>query len=182
MKYPAKEILLKDGKKCILRSPELADAQDMIDFLRQTSGETDFLVRYPEEVTLTLETECELLQRMLVDDKSVMIAAFVEGELAGNLGLNNISSRLKLCHRVSLGIAFKQKYWGLGLGNTLMDEAIRMAGEMGYEQIELGAFADNERALALYRKKGFEVWGTIKHAFKLKDGTYHDELQMGKIL
>ena len=51
---------------------------------------------------------------------------------------------------------------------------------MGYEQIELGVFADNKRAQNLYKKNGFEVWGNTKNAFKLKDGTYRDEIIMGR--
>lgn len=51
---------------------------------------------------------------------------------------------------------------------------------MGYEQIELGVFADNKRAQYLYKKNGFEVCGNTKNAFKLKDGTYRDEIIMGR--
>lgn len=53
---------------------------------------------------------------------------------------------------------------------------------IGYEQIELGVFSDNEKAIALYKKFGFEVWGNVKNAFKLKDGTYQDEIIMGKMI
>ena len=53
---------------------------------------------------------------------------------------------------------------------------------MGYEQIELGVFSDNEKAKALYKKYGFEVWGNTKNAFKLKDGTYRDEIMMGRMI
>ena len=53
---------------------------------------------------------------------------------------------------------------------------------MGYEQVELGVFSDNKRAQALYKKHGFEVWGYSKNAYKLKDGTYRDEIIMGRML
>ena len=51
---------------------------------------------------------------------------------------------------------------------------------MRYEQLELGVFDDNKRAQALYKKHGFEVWGCSKNAYKLKDGTYRDEIIMGR--
>ena len=53
---------------------------------------------------------------------------------------------------------------------------------MGLEQMELGVYADNERAIHLYQKYGFEQCGIWKNAFKLKDGTYRDEILMSKIL
>ena len=80
------------------------------------------------------------------------------------------------------GISIKKKYWNNGIGNALVKEVINQAKEIGYEQIELGVFSDNEKAIALYKKLGFEVWGSVKNAFKLKDGTYHDEIIMGKMI
>ena len=35
---------------------------------------------------------------------------------------------------------------------------------------------------AFYEKFGFERCGTMPHAFKLKDGTYRDEIMMVKML
>ena len=43
------EFILKDGRKAILRSPCEGDAEEMLRFITQASGETDFLLRYPEE-------------------------------------------------------------------------------------------------------------------------------------
>lgn len=59
---------------------------------------------------------------------------------------------------------------------------IKEARKMGYEQIELGVFSDNEKAKRLYEKNGFQVWGKNRNAFKLKDGRYFDEIIMGIIL
>lgn len=42
---------------------------------------------------------------------------------------------LKECfrHRVSLGIALYQKYTGKGIGRVMLETAISLAKEMGYE-------------------------------------------------
>ena len=42
--------------------------------------------------------------------------------------------------------------------------------------------ADNDRAIALYKKIGFEKMGTFPHNMKYKDGTYADAYWMVKIL
>ena len=70
----------------------------------------------------------------------------------------------------------------LGIGSVLMEAAIRQAGALGYEQLELGVFSDNDRARRLYHKFGFEEWGVTKRAFRLDDGTYRDEIIMGRLL
>ena len=88
---------------------------------------------------------------------------------------------MKIKHRACFGIAIKEKFQGRGLGNILTEEAIAAARNLGYTQIELGVFSDNEKARNLYRKYGFEEWGQTKNAFRLKDGTYRDETIMGFI-
>ena len=62
MKIEEKEVILKNGKTCILRSPRLEDAEQLIEYLKISAGETDFLLKYPEEVNISLEQEREILQ------------------------------------------------------------------------------------------------------------------------
>lgn len=182
MKYGQKEILLKDKTKCILRSPNSKDAEKMIEYLKMTSDETHFMVRYPEEINMTIEQEADYLDNCLKSDKDFSIAAFIDGKLVGNAGINCCGMRFKIMHRGVLGISIKQQYWNNGIGSILIHEALNTAMEINYEQIELGVFSDNERAQTLYRKFGFEVWGITKNAYKLKDGTYRDEILMGKFI
>ena len=173
---------LKDGTTAVLRSPEPSDAAQLNAYLRLTSGETHFMVRYPEECSQSLEAAQKRLQAMLDDERSFMLAAFLDGELVGNCSVNEISDHLKLRHRASLGISIKKKAWGLGLGTILIAKALEQAKENGFTQVELGVFADNDRARHLYQKLGFQEMGCIPNAFYLKDGTYRDEVQMVKFL
>ena len=111
-----------------------------------------------------------------------MISAFINGEIIGNVGVRALNSNLKIKHRSGLGIAIIKRYWNKGLSNILMEEALKEAEKMGYEQIELALFSNNEKAKHIYEKHGFEVWGIMKSAFKLKDGTYYHEINMRKFL
>lgn len=180
MIFTEKKVVLKDGTKCILRSPNDKDAESMIEYLKITSDETYFMVRYPEEITMKVEDEKESINYTINSETDLMIAAFVNNELAGNAGISAVRNHIKLKHRAVFGISIKQKYWNNGIGDIIIKEIINVAGIMGYEQIELGVFADNKRATSLYKKNGFEVWGNTKNAFKLKDGTYRDEIIMGR--
>ena len=182
MRYNAKQIKLKDGSLCILRSPEIDDAKALMNFLNLTAKETYYLSIYPEEVIYDIKKEQEIIEEVLNSHKDVMITAIINGEIAGNVGVRKIRELIKEKHRYGFGIAIIEKHWNKGLGNILIKEAIKIAKDMGYEQMELGVFFDNYKAKALYEKYGFEVWGVIKNAFKLKNGTYHDEIEMGKIL
>ena len=43
------EYILKDGRKALIRSPKDEDILGVLDYLCRSSGETEFLLRYPEE-------------------------------------------------------------------------------------------------------------------------------------
>lgn len=182
MKLEAKKFTLKDGTEGILRSVEPDDAKEMIEYLKDVSGETDFLIRYPEECKFTVEQERELLGNILESDNQIMITAFIDGEVAGNASISPIGYRIKLKHRANFAIAIKEKYWHKGLGTLLMEESMNVAKAAGYEQVELGVYNDNSRAKTMYKRFGFEEWGVMKRAFKLKDGSYRDEIMMGKYI
>ena len=68
------------------------------------------------------------------------------------------------------------------LGGQSFDELLDSCVKLGIEQVELGVFEDNPRARHLYEKLGFQEQGRTLRAFRLKDGTYRDEIQMVKFL
>lgn len=173
---------LKNGDRLTLRSPGPADAQAMLSYLKRVAGETHFLVRRPEEVAYTPEEECNILEAYLNSPSHMMIAIFAGEAVVANLGISPIGPAAKLRHRCGIGLAILADYWGRGLGTLLIREAVSSARQMGYVQMELGVFSDNERAIRLYEKEGFAPCGAVPNAFRLKDGTFRDELQMVKTL
>ena len=182
MDYAGKEILLKNGKVCLLRRGEEADAAMLVDYLKATAGETPYLTREPEEVRTSLEEEVEFIRRKQDDPRGLMLLAFVDGQLAGPCSFAAVNNRNRTRHRCTVGIALYQKFWGMGIGTALLGEILGMAKSAGYEQAELEAVSANAPAAALYRKFGFETTGTVPRAFRYGDGTYADFLFMVKTL
>ena len=182
MRFEAREITLKNGKQCVLRSAEPNDALDLIDYLKQTAAETPFLLRYPEEWNLTEEKEREILNGLLESERNVMMVAIVEGKLAGNCALNPAGGVRRVLHRSRLAIALKQDYWNMGIGRAMIEYQFELAAGMGYEQIELEVIEGNDRAKTLYEKCGFVETGKNIRSIKYDDGSYRDECIMIKIL
>lgn len=58
-----------------------------------------------------------------------------------------------------------QEYHGKKVGAQLMAECLTFATEAGYETLWLGVWEHNQKAIAFYRKWGFETFGA--HIFKL---------------
>lgn len=168
-----KNITLKNGQTCLLRVPQLTDAEQLVDFLKATSAETDFVIRYPEEADFPVEQERFFLQHFADAARELMILAVVDGKIAGNCQLAEIGKgRLKVRHRCSIAIALYKEYWGLGIGKALIERLAEKAVETGYEQMELEVVSGNERAIGLYRRMGFVKTGEIPRAMKFKDGSY----------
>ena len=66
---------LKDGRDAVLRSPCEDDARTMLNFIIRASGETEFLMRYPEEhADLTIEKEKEFIRKDYNSQDGMMIA------------------------------------------------------------------------------------------------------------
>lgn len=167
-----KEVTLSDGTNCILRNPIGTDAREVLDLLKKTSEETDQLLRYPDEIHMTVEEERQFLENMASQPNTVMILAVVNDQIIANAGLTPVSECDKCRHRASFGIAMLKNYWGRGIGTQLMVALLESAQEMGYRQIELEVLSDNDRALSLYKKFEFKIYGTNEKAFYFRDGTY----------
>lgn len=183
MNISEKEFELKDGRKAILRSPCEDDAADMLAFIKKASGETEFLLKYPEEFDdYTLDKEKELLKNSNEAPDEAMIACIVDGLIVGNCQLV-FKTGIKSRHRASVAIAILQDYWNLGIGTRLFQEMIRIASEREHvRQLELDFIDGNTRARHLYEKMGFHITGIKPDATRLKDGTYLNEYMMIKVL
>lgn len=70
---------------------------------------------------------------------------------------------------------------GQGVGKQLFAATIEVAKQKGYEKLFAYVRADNERALAVYLRQGFEVVGTAKKHGKIGD-RYIDEILIEKLL
>lgn len=173
-----KEYTLKDGRKAIIRSPREEDIQGMLDYLYISAGETEFILRYPEECSkYTAEKEKALIDRMNAASNEAMLVCTVEGRLAGNCQIN-WSQGIKTRHRASVAIALLKEFWGQGIGTEFFKEMIRIAEENEILQMELEFVEGNTRARALYEKMGFRITGVKPNAIRLKDGTLLNEYSM----
>lgn len=170
-----------NGHTLTLRCAEEEDAEKLLCYLKTTCGETPWLARGPEEVTMTVEEEKAFIRGQNESPVNLMLLAFVDGEHAGNASLMGFSMA-RYRHRAQLGVALYQKFTGRGVGTALLKELIAIARQKGLEQLELEVAAHNTGAVALYRKLGFEVCGTLPRNMKYPDGSYEDVLFMAKLL
>ena len=173
------EFALKDGRRALVRSPRDEDIPGMLEYLYVSAGETEFILRYPEECgKYTPEGEKALFDRVNASDREAMLVCLVEGKVAGNCQIV-WTAGMKTRHRASVAIALLREFWNQGIGTRLFQELIRIAEEQEHIlQMELDFVEGNTRARALYEKMGFRITGVRPNAIRLKDGTLLNEYSM----
>ena len=183
MIFEEKKIILKNGTEAILKTPEIEDAEMMLENIKICSGETDFLSMYPDDwAEKTVESESKWIKGNRENDNTLLIACFIDGEVVGSCDIS-FKNGIKTSHRAVLGITIRKKYWNIGIGSAMFEELMKAAEEhRKTEIVELEFIEGNERAKALYEKFGFEVISVMPKSFKLKDGTYQNKVYMQRIL
>lgn len=183
MIFEEKKIILKNGITATLKTPEPEDAEMLLNSIKTSSDETEFLSRTIEAwENVTVESEEKFIHNVRESQNTLFIACYVDGAIAGNCDIT-FKTGSKTSHRATVGIALQKKYWNIGIGSAMFRELIKAANEReGTEIIDLEMVEGNNRAKALYEKFGFEVVSVKPKFFKLKDGTYQNLVYMQKNL
>jgi GNAT superfamily N-acetyltransferase len=107
-------------------------------------------------------------------------AAVVDGQIRGHLDLHG--GRLPSeFHRATLGMGIERGWRGQGHGRALLAAAIAWARSAELAWLDLGVFAHNRRARALYVTVGFVEVGTTRDRYRV-NGTVIDDVAMALAL
>ena len=165
MKY-YKIIQLKNGMDCCLRNGTEQDGQAVLENFLLTHGETDCLLSYPDECTMTPEQEAQFLKKQAESEREIEILAIVNNAVVGTAGISAVGSKYKLRHRGEFGVSVAKEFWGLGIGQALLSACLECARAAGYDQLELDVVAENTRAIFMYEKAGFMEYGRNPRGFR----------------
>lgn len=173
---------LKNEKALQIRTLCAEDAGAVLEHLKITCGETDYLSKYADEVDITPEGERTFLGQLEEKERALMLGGFLEGELVAVASVLPVSDRERMRHRGGFGMCVKKKYWGLGIGRALLRILLEEAKQAGFEQVEMEAALTNERAVKLYESCGLKQYGIRRKGIRLRDGSYLDEVLLQKEL
>ena len=150
----------------IIEKAKPSDAKELLEYLKKVGSESDNLTFGAEGMPFTVEQEASFIEGVNSSEYSTLIVARYDGEIIGIANLD-VSNRERLKHKGELGISVLKDYWGNGIGRLLMQEIIKFAIFRGIEVIQLNVRSDNERAIKLYEKFGFEKCGVIPGNMKI---------------
>ena len=157
-----------------------SDASAYLEFFRSVASETDNLAcSVKEAAAMTVEDEQAFI-RNTNGSGSFSIIAIIDDSICGSCDIR-IQNRERLRHRAEMGIAVRKEYWGTGVAQHLLGEALAEAKRRGIRAISLTVRADNKRAVAFYKRNGFELSGVPRMLFCI-DGKYYDGEQYELLL
>jgi ribosomal protein S18 acetylase RimI-like enzyme len=118
------------------------------------------------------------LHRAILENKGVCSVAEEAGRMVGMCSVRSEGSHVETRHIGVLGIEVLAGFLGRGVGSALLPHALE--GCRGrFEEVHLSVIPENQSAYRLYRKCGFEDYGTSPRTFQ-RGGTYHDFILMRK--
>lgn len=153
----------------IYREAETSDAGKFLEYCKRVGTESDNLTFGAEGLPFSISQTADYIRKLSGNPDGAMILAFDEGELVGSGIVSTVSGRPRFAHRRELAITVRKDYWGKGIGSGLMNLLIDFCRKSDAEVLELQVRSDNERAIGLYKKFGFEKIGTYKNFFKIGD-------------
>lgn len=174
----AETVLLQGGVELLVRNAVASDARALRETTQRTHAETDYLLSYPDEQSVDDEQEARSLVETERSDNEVELVAVLDGRIVGSTGVTAVGSRRKVVHRARFGISILKEHWGLGIGRILMEASIDCARRAGYTQLELEVVADNQRAVSLYRRAGFEEYGRNPRGYHSTSVGYQELVYM----
>ncbi|VEA68938.1 Spermine/spermidine acetyltransferase [Serratia plymuthica] len=157
----------------VVRHVEAADAQALHQLYSQPQ-------LYRDTLHLPLASKELWHQRLAnLEPGTHNLVACIDGQIVGQLAVM-LNQRLRRRHVATFGIGVDARYHGKGVGSSLMKAMIDLCDNWAaIERIELTVFTDNQAAIALYRKFGFEIEGTSR-AYAMRDGELVDSHHMAR--
>ncbi len=137
---------------------------------------------YPGTLQLPYPSREQWRQRLTdAGDGTYNLVAVADGRVVGLLGLHTFPNRPRRRHVGAIGITVHDEWQGQGVGKALMRAGLEMADNwLNLTRLELEVYTDNEAAIRLYERFGFEKEGTLRqHAFR--DGRFVDSYTMARL-
>ena len=155
----------------IIREATGADAEKMLHYNNIVGGETDFLSFGADTFNISVEKEARFLERFKNSKKDLMLVALDADKIVANASIEGNRTK-RYAHRAELSITVLRDYWGNGIGSSLMEKLISFSKEIGYKSVYLDVRGDNERAISIYKKFGFEKIGVYNDYFNINGEFY----------
>ncbi len=160
---------LKNNRILEISDGDPNDAEELLAYLKQVGGESNNLILDENGVNLTVEQEREYLRKAKDNYLNKIFIGKVDGKIVSDCGVHGVMNK-RLDHNVTLGISVRKDYWNLGIGGYMMEHILNYCRmEERIMVVRLEVRPDNQYAVSLYQKVGFQKIGTYHKKVKIND-------------
>ncbi len=170
-----------NGLHYTIRSAAVADAKDLSEVRLQIDGETENLDREKGEAFIDIPGFEQIIQTDTANPRNLFLVAEAGERIVGFSRCEGNPLK-RFAHKVEFGVCVLKDFWGYGIGKNLLTESIAWADSTGITKVSLNVLETNDKAIALYKKLGFEIEGVLKNDKLLSDGKYYNTLMMGRFI
>lgn len=160
-----------------IRAIQMNDAKALLHLRHTLDHESDFMLYEPDERSVNLKQ----FQTRLSTQLSTGFGFVYDDDGFNGFALMIRKKLNRIQHIGYLVMGIKASHQGQKIGSLLLIQIIEKAKLEGIKRLELTVMADNEMAIGLYKKMGFEIEG-VKHMGIYKNNEFVDEYYMYKIL
>jgi len=180
MKMQPETHFTKEGKEIIIREANEDDALKLIELKLSYIKNTKSIPMYEFEYTNDIQTEKDLINKLLTQKNSLLLVAEHGNRLIGNIDLNG-NQRKKLFHTAMLGMGIANEWQNKKIGSMLMEKAMKwVTSKSALRIIWLEVYSTNKGGIKLYSKFGFSQCGIIPDFFE--EDNPADKITMAKHL
>lgn len=154
------------------------DVPDLVALHRAVLDEGEWFITTAREFVGAFDSKMRQVRDFARAPNSLFLVARRGQRLCGFLTLHG-GQLERMRHVAHLEMMVHLEFRGHGVGAALLDRALAWAmANPELAKISLSVFADNQRAITLYRKAGFREEGRRSREYRLADGTWRDDLLM----
>jgi RimJ/RimL family protein N-acetyltransferase len=164
----------RDGRRWILRPGRPTDGRALARLFADVRTEGRWLITTPGAISEP--SEAFWISELIRAEESLALVAEADGKIVGNV-LVSVDRGRATEHIGVLSICIAIDWRDVGIGSELVAGAQAWARERGLGKISLGVFPDNERAIAVYERRGFVREGLRRRQYRSGDA-YRDEVLM----
>lgn len=106
--------------------------------------------------------------------KSCRLVARFEDNILGWAALSPTSSRCVYAGVAEVSIYIGEKYRGLGIGEALLNELIKLSEQNGFWTLQSGIISKNAPSIGLHKKCGFREIGIREKVAKMNNEEWMD--------
>jgi RimJ/RimL family protein N-acetyltransferase len=163
-----------DGRRWTLRPGRPTDGRGLARLFADVRTEGRWLITTPGSVSEP--SEAFWISELIRSEEHLVLVAVADGNVVGNV-LVNVERGVATAHVGVLSICIAADWRDIGVGSELVAAAQRWVRDRGLRKLSLGVFPDNERAIAVYEKRGFVREGLRRMQYRSGD-RFRDEILM----